>query len=221
MSDPARRRGISPGSRRKQARTDPSSAQTPFPITDYFVRPSDPMGRSVTITITTPPDFRRIVSTVLTKELFAFQTEGDVIRWTIKHGLIELAKRAQDDELTSEANQLAGWLRIAATEDEHLYYVAVFRKVATVVRKLANDGHMGKAAEVAERVWSTVDKVKDKHWREVYRTEMKKLLDEMRRAGGNGAVDVSRLAKKLYEKEHVTPGNGGGKGKAIVVEEDA
>lgn len=180
MSDPARRRGISPGSRRKQAKTAPSQTTQPFPITDYFVRPSDPLGRSINLSIACPPDFRRIAATILVRECFTFQTEGDCFRWCIKHGLAELAKRARDEEVTTEANTLAGWLRVAATEDEHLYYVSVLQRVATVVEKLVREGHKVKAEELAQRVWETVDRVKDEHWRGVYRKAMKKVLDKIK-----------------------------------------
>jgi hypothetical protein len=189
VGDPARRRGIAPGSRKRQAKTAPSETETPFPITDYFVRSSDPLGRSVLASVTCPPDFRRIAATLVVKEFFTFQTEGDVFRWCIKHGLAELARRARDKEITTEAQTLAGWLRVAATEHEHLYYLSILRKVSQTVSELLRSGHPKKAEELAEKVWTTVDKVKDEHWREVYRKGMKQLLDRIRASTAPGAAE--------------------------------
>jgi len=177
------RRGISPGSRKRRARTAPSRAETPFPITDYFVRPSDPLGRSVNVSVACPPDFRRIASTLLSRTLFTFQTEGDVFRWCLKQGLSELARRAKDEEMTSEASALAGWLRSAAIEDERLYYMGVLTKVTNTIVELMRTGHQGKAEELAERVWASVDKIGDEHWRGLYRRRMKTLLDRVRKNG--------------------------------------
>jgi hypothetical protein len=183
MPNPSRRRGISPGSRRRQARTAPSRAETPFPITDYFVRPSDPLGRSVNVSVACPPDFKRVAATLLSKELFTFQTEGDIFRWCIKQGLGELAKRGRDEEVTSEANAMAGWLRAAAVQMEHTYYLEILRKISGTVRKLMSEGHRDKAIELADKVWSTVDRIGDEYWRGEYRKKTKAMLDRARKGG--------------------------------------
>jgi hypothetical protein len=148
------------------------------------VRPSDPLGRSVGLAVTSPPDFRRVANTIVIRECFTFQTESDVFRWCIKYGLAELAKRARDPEVTNEASVLAGWLRVASAEDERLYYVGVLKRVETMVGKLLQQGHRDKALELAEKVWSSVDKLRDEHWREFYRKRMKSLLDRIKGNGG-------------------------------------
>lgn len=180
MSNPSRRRGISPGSRRRQAKTAPSRAESAFPITDYFVRPSDPLGRSVNVSVSCPPDFKRISATVLQKQLFAFQTEGDIFRWCIKQGLSELAKRGRDEDLTGEASTMAGWMRSASIEMENARYLEVLTVVAGTVRKLMDAGHREKAEALAEKVWATVDRIGDRYWRAEYRKRTKALLDKVR-----------------------------------------
>ena len=133
------------------------------------------------VSVSCPPDFKRIAATVLSKQLFTFQTEGDIFRWCIKQGIAELAKRARDEDLTSEASAMAGWVRAAAVEMENATYLNVLQKVSHSIGVLARGGHKDKAVALAEKVWTTVDKIGDGYWRAEYRKRTKAILDRVRK----------------------------------------
>jgi hypothetical protein len=137
----------------------------------------------VNVSFASPPDYKRIASTILSRELFTFQTESDIFRWCIKQGIGELSKRAKDEDVTNEASTLAGWVRAAAVEMEHIYYLDILRKISTTVERLTTDGHREKAIELAERVWVTIDRIGDEYWRAEYRKKTKAMLDRARKGG--------------------------------------
>ena len=151
-----------------------------------MVRPSDPLGRSVTISLQAPPDFLRLTQTLLAQGLFTFQTPQDALRWALKHGLTELVRRSKNKELTDEAAAMSAWTRVMAVEQEHMMYVSLLRNIGLTIMKLLEGGYAEQAEIAAEKVWADVDKVKSPYWREKYRKQMKWLLDRVRKAKSNG-----------------------------------
>lgn len=175
---------LAPGHRRKRVSAKPSRSEAPFPLGDYMIPAADPLGRSVRLSVTASPNARRVCSTLLARNLFGFQTEEDVLRWCVNHGLMELSKRSKDREVISDVSAMNTVVRAAAIQLEYASYDNVFRGIAAAIDVLISDGHYAKAEELADLAWRELDKVGDPYWRPMFREMAKKKLDEAKKAVG-------------------------------------
>jgi hypothetical protein len=171
-----------PGKRTNRISVRPSRAGAEHPLGDYFIPPSDSLGRSVTISTSAAPEVRRLATILRETKVFPFETEQDVMRWCILHGLMKLEHLAKNKEVTSTRNALESWLKIAKAQMEMLYYAEKLSKVERVVELLIRGGHGIKAVALAEEVWRQSDRLEDPYWSKTYRERTKKALDRARKS---------------------------------------
>lgn len=174
-------RFISPGKRKRVVSINPANAEAAFPLGTYLVPTGDPLGRSISMSVSMAPGVRRVISAILTKRLFGFQNEPDALRWCIDNGIKELEKRAKDPSVTAAASMLDAWTSTALQQLEYLHYLDVLDGLEKAIDRLAERGHLFKAEELTTTIWQNVDRCDDPYWRKVYRDTMKKKLDEVRR----------------------------------------
>lgn len=180
-------RVIRPGKRKPSVSTRPSQAGAEIPLHEYIVPPSDGKGRSVSITVSMPPSFRRMSSRLVSLKTLPFETEQDVMRWAVRYGLRYLVEHTEDKQLTTEFNQLMSWSAIAAIEQENLFYEQTLVRIFRKVKQLERYGHYGKAIEISETVWRQSDRIGDPYWCKRARGMAKGALDRMKGiAGRNG-----------------------------------
>lgn len=179
-----------PGKRSSRVSVRPSRAGAEHPLGDYFIPPSDSLGRSVTISTSAAPEVRRLATILRETKLFPFETEQDVMRWCILHGLMRLEQLAKDKEVTSTRNALESWLKIARAQMEMLYYAEKLSKIERAVEVMIAAGHAVKAIALAEEVWRQSDRLEDPYWSRTYRDRTKRSLDRAR-----------RLAKQMKKSE--------------------
>lgn len=179
-------RSIAPSKRVTSISSRPSRTEAANPIADYLTKASDTMGRSVHLSFSMSPEVRRIASILMAKQRFPFETEPDIWRWCVKHGLAELGRRAEDKEATGEIRRMNALMRTARHELESAYYEKVFDGLRRTVRVLLEKGHLIKAEQMADEIWKSHDAVEDPYWRKEFRGMAKTLLDEVRAARDDG-----------------------------------
>lgn len=141
------------------------------------------------MSLSLPPVMRRVSSIILSKHSLPFETEQDVLRWCIHHGLKLLVEHAKDKEITSAWSFVESLTAQMADELEHLYYEEHLRIIIDGIRKLARAGHVDKALDRAEKVWRYSDKIDDPHWRKQYRDQARRAYDRMKKTYTNGGEE--------------------------------
>jgi hypothetical protein len=173
---------ITPRQRHRRAAIQPSRAESALPIGEFMSPASDPMGRNVSLSITTPPLVRRHASSMVAKGMFGFQTEQDVFRWCLEKGLELLSLQARDEQVTSIMAMLHSWAVASRAELENMFYENNLRGQVYAVETLIVEGHTVKALKIAETLWEEHDRIDDIYWRGKYRKVAKGLLDRARTA---------------------------------------
>jgi hypothetical protein len=171
-----RDRAIAPSHRQGRVSNKPSRGESEQPVGDYRTKTTDHLGRSATFTVTTRPQVRRIASKIVQRELFPFDTEQDVLRWCIDHGIEELARRAKDKEITSEFRQMNNLIRTAQHELEQDYYQKNLDVMEATCMKLLKDNHPSRAERLAELIWKNCDSIPDPYWRKYYRERSRRIM---------------------------------------------
>lgn len=173
-------RVIRPGKRKETVSPRPSNAGAAFPISEFIIPPSDARGRSASISASLPPAMQRLASIIVEKRELPFETQGDVWRWCIHHGLAKLADMIDDKEIIGEWATIQNWVKVESVQLEHLFYEKHLNRIIESVKKLETEGHPTKAIKLAELVWRQSDRIVDSYWCDRYRDTMKRVLDRLR-----------------------------------------
>lgn len=178
-------RVTSPGRRRRKVSIRPSRSGAAHPISEYMKPPTDPLGRSISLSFSVIPDARRVANVIVGKGIFPFANEHDVWRWCVDAGLRELERRAQDADVTSAVSTLSTLMKSAATELSFAYFERIFVALVGSVRRLLKDGNVAKAESLAEEIWRLSDRIDDPEWQEKFRNMAKRELDRARKVARN------------------------------------
>lgn len=175
--------GVRPGQRKQliSARPSRSKASSDHDVLDYMTQSSDNLGRSVTMGVTVPPEYRRLATVILTCKKFPFETEQDVHRYALIEGLRKLQRVAKDKGVNGTVAILDTWLGMARLEAEMLFYQVKLDRIEQTVVALAETGNYVRAEMMAEMVWRDCDRFEDQYWAVKYRAKSKALLDRVRR----------------------------------------
>lgn len=181
---------IRPGQRRHRLSQRPSHAEATFPIEDYVVIPHDAKGRTVSLSFSAPPEFRRAASIIRDSNTLPFQTEGDVMRWCLYFGLRELMGRTKDKEARASWALLLAEVEHSANQSMYATYEDKLRLISKDIATVSKRNPQ-KALALAERVWKNMDQIDDPDWRKMYREMAKRHLDRLRKevaamSNGNG-----------------------------------
>jgi hypothetical protein len=124
---------------------------------------------------------RRLATIIRETGKFPFETENDVVRWCLHHGLEKLGEIAEDDEVTSSWKTIHSWVETAGEMMAAMKYEKEQKKILDTLEALIANGHSAKAEELAEQVWKNADWIDDPYWLRMYRDGAKKILDRIRR----------------------------------------
>lgn len=175
-----RDRVIRPGRRKPRVSARPSAASVEFPLADYIIPPSDAKGRSSSTSISLPPAVVRAASAIIERKTLPFETQQDIFRFAIFHGLQALIKMEQDEQITGDWAQIMNWRRANSRLLEAIVYKEELERTFKVINKLADDGHWEQAIQHAEMTWMNADKLEDPYWRDTYRKQARAMLDRMK-----------------------------------------
>lgn len=154
------------------------------------------MGRTVSLACAGPPDLRRIASILTHQNKFPFQTEADVLRWCIQHGLDILVKRAENKEVSQTLKVFETWRATATTELELMFYTKKLDALEKTILVLIDSGHPVKAEMLAEKIHSQSHLIDDEYWKEKFHTRSGSLLSRARRK-----VKLQVEAKRRQDEE--------------------
>lgn len=152
-----------------------SDAEATYPISEWMVPATDTHGHSAKVFTRLPPSYVHQMNSILQTKKFPLDTTSDMVRLAVHRLLSEMAKVADNPDITSQQAILNSLVEMSSRQMEYAHFSDALEKLTGTVSDLMQRDAEPMARKMVREIRDQVDRFEDPWWKERY---TKQLLDK-------------------------------------------